>query len=132
MDADFVIWNTHPLSTAAVAEQTWIEGRKYFDRNADLAMRADAARERERLIARALPQRLARLSAPPVNAAATNNATSIATSRPSLSATDSNIAVNVREVLEYMAMQRWLHDAKQFRHSYWDGGSWHECTEDAK
>ena len=131
MDADFVIWNTHPLSTAALAEQTWIEGRKYFDRATDQRLRTDAARERERLIARALPQRLARLSAPPAGGATANNAAS-RPANPNANAITGDVAVNVREVLEYMAMQRWLHDAKQFRHSYWDGGSWHECTEDAK
>jgi imidazolonepropionase-like amidohydrolase len=31
-DADFVIWRGHPLSNYARVEQTWIEGRKYFDR----------------------------------------------------------------------------------------------------
>jgi hypothetical protein len=39
---------------------------------------------------------------------------------------------SVRDTLEYMAMQRWLHDSKQMRSTYWDGGAWHECTEDAK
>jgi len=28
---DFVIWSDHPLNGYAHAEQTWIEGRKYFD-----------------------------------------------------------------------------------------------------
>jgi hypothetical protein len=42
------------------------------------------------------------------------------------------VPTEVRDALEFMALQKWLHDAKQFRHSYWDGGSWHECTEDAK
>jgi len=34
-DADFAIWSHNPLSTSAVCEQTWIEGKKYFDRNFD-------------------------------------------------------------------------------------------------
>ncbi len=33
--ADFVIWSEHPLNGFAYAEQTWIEGRKYFDRDDD-------------------------------------------------------------------------------------------------
>src|SRR5690606_1035710 len=37
--ADFVVWNDHPLSAYARAEQTWINGRKFFDRQEDLAMR---------------------------------------------------------------------------------------------
>ncbi|MEZ6077342.1 MAG: amidohydrolase family protein [Pirellulaceae bacterium] len=30
--ADLVIWNRSPLSTLSVCMQTWIDGRKYFDR----------------------------------------------------------------------------------------------------
>ena len=123
-DADFVIWNNSPLSTAVKAEQTWIEGRKYFDIATDNALRADAARERQRLIAKAMPLRMARINAPASRTAGTTGA-------PSGDA-PSSISPSVRDTLEYMAMQRWLHDAKQFRHSYWDGGNWHECTEDAK
>ncbi len=52
-DADFVIWSGDPLSSYAVAEQTWIDGRKYFDRADDLAARAARAAERERLLAEA-------------------------------------------------------------------------------
>ncbi len=49
-DADFVIWNGNPLSTYTICEQTWIEGRKYFDREADLQMRKAVEKERARLI----------------------------------------------------------------------------------
>jgi len=52
-DADFAIWSGSPLSPYAACEQTWIEGRKYFDRAADLAGRAELARERAALLARA-------------------------------------------------------------------------------
>ncbi|HUF77384.1 MAG TPA: amidohydrolase [Thermoanaerobaculia bacterium] len=52
-DADFVIWNGHPLSTYSLAEQTWIDGRRYFDREADLARRSELAAEREALLAEA-------------------------------------------------------------------------------
>ncbi len=52
-DADFVVWSGHPLSSYSVAEQTWIDGRKYFDRAADLKRRTAVAAEREALIARA-------------------------------------------------------------------------------
>jgi len=31
-EADFVIWNANPLSVYARVEQTWIDGRLYFDR----------------------------------------------------------------------------------------------------
>jgi len=49
-DADFAIWSGEPLSPYSVCEQTWIEGRKYFDRAADVAGRAELASERNALI----------------------------------------------------------------------------------
>jgi N-acetylglucosamine-6-phosphate deacetylase len=52
-DADFSIWSGSPLSTLARAEQTWIEGRKYFDRESDLAGRAALEAERRQLVERA-------------------------------------------------------------------------------
>ncbi|MBS0663336.1 MAG: amidohydrolase family protein [Verrucomicrobia bacterium] len=55
--ADFVIWNGSPLSTMAHPEQTWIDGRKYFDRDDDLRMRAEAAAERSALLQKALAER---------------------------------------------------------------------------
>lgn len=36
-DADVVIWNHHPLSTAAIVEQAFIDGTVYYDRAKDLA-----------------------------------------------------------------------------------------------
>ncbi|MEM7012438.1 MAG: amidohydrolase family protein, partial [Verrucomicrobiota bacterium] len=57
-DADFVIWSASPLSSYARAEQTWIDGRKYFDLETDQQLRETALAERERLIAKALPQRV--------------------------------------------------------------------------
>ncbi|HET9235412.1 MAG TPA: amidohydrolase family protein, partial [Candidatus Eisenbacteria bacterium] len=51
-DADFAIWSGSPLSTYSVCEQTWVDGRKYFDRTADLAARATLAAERDSLVAK--------------------------------------------------------------------------------
>jgi len=51
-DADFVVWNGHPLSTYTICEQTWIDGRKYFDRQDDLAAREALAAERQELMAK--------------------------------------------------------------------------------
>lgn len=51
-DADFVIWNGHPLSNYSLAEQTWIDGRKYFDRAEDLKQREQLTAERAALIAK--------------------------------------------------------------------------------
>jgi N-acetylglucosamine-6-phosphate deacetylase len=61
-DADFSIRTGSPFSPASRVEETWIEGRKYFDREADLAGRAALAREREALVAKA---RAARKAKPP-------------------------------------------------------------------
>ena len=70
MDADFVVWSASPLSTFARVEQTWIDGRRYFDREADLAERHRIEVERERLIAKALPERVKALAAKPPAASA--------------------------------------------------------------
>ncbi|MCH7780483.1 MAG: amidohydrolase family protein, partial [Acidobacteria bacterium] len=51
-DADFVIWSGHPLSTYTICEQTWIDGRKYFDREDDLIAREAIAAERQELLAK--------------------------------------------------------------------------------
>ncbi len=56
-DADFVIWNGSPLSTMAHPEQTWIDGRKYFDRDEDRQLRLAAAAERGTLLQKALAER---------------------------------------------------------------------------
>ena len=53
-DADLVIWNGHPLSVYSRVEQTWVDGRRYFDRETDLARRQALAEERQALIARVL------------------------------------------------------------------------------
>ena len=53
-DADFVIWNGDPLSAYSVAEQTWIDGKKYFDRAEDAKAQDEASHERAALIQKAL------------------------------------------------------------------------------
>lgn len=54
LDADFVIWNGHPLSVYSRVEQTWVDGRRYFDRDADLAHRERLADQRRELMAAVL------------------------------------------------------------------------------
>jgi len=49
-DADFVIWSGDPLSTFTKAEQTWVDGRKYFDLEDDAEMRVKLKEERSALI----------------------------------------------------------------------------------
>ncbi|HTK80716.1 MAG TPA: amidohydrolase family protein [Bacteroidota bacterium] len=53
-DADFVVWSGSPLSTYSICEQTWIDGRKYFDRSEDRAMADENTKERATLIQKAL------------------------------------------------------------------------------
>ena len=53
-DADFVIWSRSPLSTLSRCEQTWIDGRKFFDREEDAAMRTEHAKMRAALIRKVL------------------------------------------------------------------------------
>jgi imidazolonepropionase-like amidohydrolase len=52
-DADFVIWSGDPLSASTIALETWIEGKKYFDRAEDLARRSALETERVELVAKA-------------------------------------------------------------------------------
>ncbi len=51
-DADFVLWTGHPLSTLSRCEQTWIDGRPYFDRQRDLEARKQWHAERQALLAK--------------------------------------------------------------------------------
>jgi len=107
-DADFVIWSANPLSSAAKAEQTWIDGRRYFDLAEDAQLRERDRMERARLVALALPER-SKAVAPPEG-------------RP---------ATPLAAALDQLELQRWLHEANRDRHSYFGGDAWHECTQDA-
>ena len=49
-DGDFVIWSGDPLSQFTRAEQTWVDGRRYFSLEEDAAMRDRIAQERGQLI----------------------------------------------------------------------------------
>lgn len=53
-DADLVVWSSSPLSSYARCEQTWIDGRKYFDRQTDIERRRETASMRAALIQRVL------------------------------------------------------------------------------
>ncbi|MBA2622207.1 MAG: amidohydrolase family protein [Chthoniobacterales bacterium] len=63
-DADFVVWNGPPLSNYASVNQTWIDGRKYFDRAEDAEARKTFATQREALVQKALTERLKDLGKP--------------------------------------------------------------------
>jgi imidazolonepropionase-like amidohydrolase len=45
-DADLVIWTGHPFSTYSRVDTTFIEGQVYFDRQRDLQLRKDLAKEK--------------------------------------------------------------------------------------
>ncbi|MFC1481121.1 amidohydrolase family protein [Candidatus Neomarinimicrobiota bacterium] len=53
-DGDFVIWSGHPLSTRTKCEQTWIEGRRYFDIAEDRLLLNQQEAERSAIIQRIL------------------------------------------------------------------------------
>jgi imidazolonepropionase-like amidohydrolase len=48
-DADVVIWNGHPFSVYSRVDTTFVDGEIFFDREQDLARRADLAKERAAL-----------------------------------------------------------------------------------
>ena len=48
--ADFVVWNRSPLSTYSACLQTWVDGRKYFDRQQDLVRREQDAKLHRKLV----------------------------------------------------------------------------------
>lgn len=55
-DADFAIWNGHPLSTTSKCVATFIDGRAYYTEERDLAMREANRAERARLIQKILAE----------------------------------------------------------------------------
>src|SRR6185295_3899695 len=52
-DADFVIWSKSPLDSGTVCLETWIDGKKYFDRAAIPEKMAALQKERADLLAKA-------------------------------------------------------------------------------
>ena len=51
--ADFALWSHAPLDSATVCQQTWIDGKKYFDRTLATARAQSLAQERADLITKA-------------------------------------------------------------------------------
>lgn len=49
-DADIVLWSAPPMSIYAIAEQTYVDGRKYFDINEQNNRQKEILKEREFLI----------------------------------------------------------------------------------
>ncbi|MBL8306928.1 MAG: hypothetical protein JNM33_09545, partial [Rubrivivax sp.] len=94
----------------AKAEQTWIDGRRYFDLETDRRLREEAAAERARLVTAVL--RAPRPPAAPATAVRTAAAPGIAEGE-----------------LGALAWRRLVDAARSFRHSYSGLDAWHECTE---
>lgn len=63
-DADLAIWNGHPFSVYSRVDTTFVDGEVFFDRQQDLARRADLEKERTQL-EQAEPNRPARGGASP-------------------------------------------------------------------
>jgi imidazolonepropionase-like amidohydrolase len=55
-DADVVLWNRHPLSSAAIVERTYIDGIAYYDRATDLERVRELADEKSKLKAAERPE----------------------------------------------------------------------------
>jgi N-acetylglucosamine-6-phosphate deacetylase len=55
-DADLAIWSGPPLSSLSRCEQTWVDGRKYFDRQEDVVRRAENEKMRATLIQKVLKE----------------------------------------------------------------------------
>ncbi len=83
-DADFVVWSGHPFSTYTTCEQTWIDGRRYFDRTEDRQLYAEAQHERAVLIQKALAAKKGGPPGPPGG-------------RPGMGTTDKLSGVDIRE-----------------------------------
>ncbi|MEK9136436.1 MAG: hypothetical protein AAB393_04885, partial [Bacteroidota bacterium] len=53
-DADFVVGSGNPLSTYTMCQQTWVDGRKFFDLQENRKLYEEAQRQRAALIQKAL------------------------------------------------------------------------------
>jgi N-acetylglucosamine-6-phosphate deacetylase len=56
-DADLVLWSGDPLSTLSRCEQTWVDGRPYFDRQSDAQLRAQQKQLHAQLVQKVLATR---------------------------------------------------------------------------
>jgi hypothetical protein len=121
-DADFVVWSGPPLSTTSRAEQTWIDGRRYFDIDTDRRLREADAAERNRLVTAALRA--------PRPAAGNRGRGDGAAARPGPA--DAALDGELARDLGQLRWRQLLDQARAFRHSYDGQAAWHECTEDAR
>jgi Amidohydrolase family len=120
-DADFVIWSGPPLATTSRAEQTWIDGRRYFDLESDRRMRNEAQADRQRLTALALkaPRPLAG------GAGGASGAGAAGGSEP-----PAGMARPQHTLAADIGRLGWLDAARALRGEYALHDAWHECTDD--
>lgn len=52
-DADLVLFDKHPLASAAVAQKVWVDGSLYFDRQKDIEERAAKAARKKQMLEKA-------------------------------------------------------------------------------
>jgi imidazolonepropionase-like amidohydrolase len=103
-DADIVIWNRHPLSTYAIVDRVYIDGRVYYDRDADERRVGDERAEKARLIA--AENRPAATPAPqpppgtPIPAPAQPAAAPVPTSGPAVAIVNARIHTMTGPVIE--------------------------------
>ncbi len=119
-DADFVIWDANPLSSYAKAEQTWIDGRCHFDRARDQRLREEAAKRRDALVQRALPERLKVIATPP---AGSPGSASEGEKKP-----ERDEVVADEGLLVRLLRHRDAHWEREQRAIYHDGTDVHNCS----
>lgn len=126
-DADFVIWNGHPLSAYTRAEQTWIDGRCYFDHDRDEQMQTEVANLREALIQKALPERQRALSKP---AGGEGGDKDRPKEGPEGSPTPVTLGgeTGIVTALEQIFLHRAIHHALEQRGLYHNGADKHNCS----
>ena len=118
-DADFVIWSASPLSTYARPEQTWIDGRRYFDVEEDAKLRTAVVARRAALVQKILPERQRLLAAGGAGGGAGGPGGAAGGD-----AGDDPPKPPVLQILEHLAAAH----SDEMRSIYHDGGSAHNCT----
>ena len=111
-DADFVLWNGHPLSSYTRAEQTWIDGRCYFDYARDQKARQEVVDLRELLVQQALPERRKAMSEG---------------SDEDKKKDDAPPAEEAGELVRLL-LHRAIHHALEHQRPYQDGRDRHNCS----
>ncbi|MFN7727045.1 MAG: amidohydrolase family protein [Rubrivivax sp.] len=121
-DADFVLWSRSPLDSTTRAEQTWVDGRLYFDRAQETARREADAAERQRLLAAVAVAARSR----PAGGGGGGGGGGTAPDAPRQFA-----EVDAAD-LGQLPWRPVLDHARAVRHAYSSQPAWHECTEDAR